>query len=144
MFPSTNNMQGEPLLVCTSVCGHTQQRRAWRVPPTQCVSISRLCLESKADVGRMQTSPTAGETLTDILIDLNMDFTCRLELLLCTVSRRAGLFYTLGHVGRLVPDYCWISAVECVCVDWTRWGHYCSGCEIASRKIKVSIESTSR
>lgn len=74
---STNNMQGELLLVCTCVCAHKQHQCAREVRQSPHISISSFCLESKVDGGQIQTTPTEGETLTDILIDFNTDFTCR-------------------------------------------------------------------
>lgn len=99
---STNNTQGELLLVCTCVCAHMQHRCTWWMCQTLHISISSFCLESKADVGQIQTTPTEGETLTDILIDFNTDFTCRPGPLLCTVSGHAGLSRKLRNTGRLV------------------------------------------
>ncbi len=97
---STNNTQGELLLVRTCVCAHTQRQCAWQVCQTLSISISSFGLESKAAMGQMQTTPTERETLTDILIDFNTDFTCRLVLLLCTLSRHASLSCKLRNTGK--------------------------------------------
>lgn len=90
--------------MCMCMCPHAAAAPCLTgVSDTLHISISSFCLESQVDVGQIETTPTGGETLTDILIDLNTDFTCRPPLLLCTLSRRASLSCKLCNAGRLVP-----------------------------------------
>ncbi len=127
------------LYLYTCVCVHSQHQCAWQGCQTLYIFISSLCLESKADMGQMQTSPTQGETLTDILIEFNIDLTCRPMLLLCTVSRHASLSCTFCNTGSLVLQCCWIFLLY-MQTEQSRT----LGFKIALWKIKVSIMNCTR
>lgn len=76
-----------------------------------CRKVCQICISPLAAIvwnlkqtrGSCKQPQQKGETVTDILIDSNSYFTCRLLLLLvCTTSRHASLSCNLHNIGRLV------------------------------------------